>query len=135
MWFNASMAMTEMLVASSQVIGHRTGMMIGAGCLPNAAERAEFTLMGTEKLAAFSDASARAIRGWMEFNQQFSRAWFTAISNPHSIKRNLARAHVLSSSVARMTADVIDPLHVKATANARRLLAKPPGRTRLQSGY
>ncbi len=123
MWFNASMALTEMLVASAQVISHRTGMMLGARGPMTPEDCAEFTLMFTEKMTAWPEVSTRAMIGWMDLNRQFTRSWFSASSNPRSVRRNLARANLLSKAAAKVAADVVDPLHGKATANARRLAA------------
>ena len=121
MWFNASMALTEMFVASAQVIGHRTGMMLGARGPLKPEDYAEFTLMVTEKMTAWPEASTRAVLGWMDLNRQFTRSWIGASNNPRSIRRNLARANLLNKTAAKVVTDVVDPLHDKATANARRL--------------
>ena len=123
LWLNATFKMMEMLRASSEVIGHRTRMMMTAGPLPGPADCAEFTLMGSEKVVAFADAAGRAARGWMALNQQWTSAWLGAAASPQAFNRNMKQAMALSSAAARLSSDVLHPVHGKATANARRLAA------------
>jgi len=53
MLWNALAAQTaEMILASAQVIGHRTRRMALAGAAPSARDRREFTLMTREKVEA-----------------------------------------------------------------------------------
>ena len=49
----------EMMMASAQVIGHRTRRMAAAGSKPNASDRREFALMGQEKI----EAAAKSAHG------------------------------------------------------------------------
>jgi hypothetical protein len=132
LWLNTSMTMLEMLVASSQVIGHRTHLMMNAGPIPSPDDCAEMTLMGSEKLVACADVAGRAARGWMSLNQQWSQALVDAMTTPQAIGTNVKQALALSSAAARFSSDLLHPVHGKATANARRLgalagqrLAKP----------
>jgi hypothetical protein len=47
-WTDVALKTCEMMVASAEVIGHRTGRMAVAGPIPNASDQREFALMGRE---------------------------------------------------------------------------------------
>lgn len=130
LWLGTTVKMMEMLTASSQVIGHRTQLMLKAGAVPSRADQAEFTLMGSEKLVACADVAGRAARGWLALNEQWMRAWFGAVASPHALASNVEQAFALSSAAARFSDDLLHPVHGKATANARRLAAKALKRSR-----
>lgn len=132
LWMNTGAKTMEMLAAASQVIAHRTCMMMNAGAMPSAADRAEFTLMWSEKVAAFADVAGRAAQGWMKLNEQLVRAWLGALSGPQKLQANIDQATALSSAAARLSGDLLHPVHGKATANARRLAAQ--ARRRIISG-
>ena len=51
-WTDLALKTGEMMLASAQVIGHRTGLMAAAGPKPSKRDRREFTLMGQEKIEA-----------------------------------------------------------------------------------
>jgi len=51
-WTRLAWKTGEMMLASAQVIHHRTGRMAAAGATPSARDRREFALMGQEKLEA-----------------------------------------------------------------------------------
>jgi hypothetical protein len=53
-WSRLALQFGEMWLASVQVIVHRTTRMAVAGPMPDACDRAEFQLMGTEKSDAAS---------------------------------------------------------------------------------
>jgi len=57
-WSELALKTSEMLTASAQVIGHRTGRMITCGPVPNSEDQLEFTLMGQEKIEAAAEAAA-----------------------------------------------------------------------------
>jgi hypothetical protein len=124
LWLDATVKVVEMLTASSQVISHRTRLMMNsAGAVPNAADCAELTLMGSEKFVACVDVAGRAARGWSSFGQQWAQAWLGALAKPQAVQANFEQALALSSAAARFSSDVLHPVHGKATANARRLAA------------
>lgn len=151
LWTTLTVKTWEMLFASAQVIGHRTGRMALAGPAPNARDRREFHLMGQEKIdAATESLQAVALRmfslnqqlGLMAF-QQFISGWSglmsLAVSNtiPQTLKvqkdmLNNTISHTASvmnqvgDSVAKTMHKGLTPIHSRATANARRL-----ARTRL----
>lgn len=144
-WTNLALKTAEMMVASAQVIGHRTTRIAGAGLAPNEHDQREFTLMGQEKIEAVTE-SARAMterlirinaRMWTEASTQLcagaSAMWSLATSPSFaaSLERQAAlfdamRAPALdpagfAGSAARLAHSVLKPIHARATANARRL--------------
>jgi hypothetical protein len=64
LWMKLGTRTNEMLVASAQVIGHRTAQMANAGPLPSAPDQREFALMGQEKIEA-ATAAAQAMAAHM----------------------------------------------------------------------
>jgi hypothetical protein len=52
LWSDLATKTMEMMLASAQVIGHRTGRMALAWPVPNARDRREIALMGQEKIEA-----------------------------------------------------------------------------------
>lgn len=145
-WFGLALKTTEMLVASSVVIGQRLTRVAFAGPRPGARDRREFHRMGQEKLdAGVESALAMAIRlAWMgpqagaaAFQQwmQGSRTMMSLGMQPTAtvaeIQATLGRS-VLNSmtaltrhgtdSAANLAQQGLRPIHSRATANARRLL-------------
>ena len=145
LWSNLAMKMLEMMLASAQVVGHRTGRMALAGPAPSARDRREFTLMGQEKIEAGAQ-SAQAMAAQM---MSISPPWATLaarqmlrnsaalmslassrtpsqlIARQAALARALGQsassmAHV-SGSAARIAHRGLKPIHAKATANAKRL--------------
>lgn len=136
----------EMMLASAQVISHRTGRIAAAGMSPDARDRSEFALMGQEKIAAAAE-SASAITGRMfNLNQQIGTIAVNQMAAGAagilslSVARTLAQsgkvhaefmrdsvsssaraAAQLAESVARVAHHGLAPIHSRATANARRL--------------
>ncbi len=64
LWTNLAMKTLEMMLASAQVVGHRTGRMALAGPAPSARDRREFPSMGQEKIEAGAH-SAQAMAAQM----------------------------------------------------------------------
>ncbi len=148
-WNDLALRTAEMLVASAQVIGHRTARMARAGPSPNARDRREFTRMGTEKIAAASESalamgkhlatmnSQASVRAWQDWAAA-STAWAalaTSLTLPQALERqaalvgHLARtaqsAARASQAAAHLGRRGLAPVHARATANARRLGRKP----------
>lgn len=122
LWAKASLMTMQMLAASAQVIGQRTSRMALAGPMPGARDRAENTLMVTEKIDAFSNAGMRAMRTGMALQGELAKLWMSGLSaSPGEWQKHMAQSQKLSAQTARAWADVMQPLHAKATANARRL--------------
>jgi hypothetical protein len=146
LWIELAFKTGEMLIASAQVIRHRTGRMATAGAIPSLRDQREFTLMGQEKIeAAAESAQAIAVR-LVGLNQQIMTLAFkqmttgatgilslAASRNPvqsHRRQEKLIRETVSNStSAASQLADTVvmvadqglKPIHSRATANARRL--------------
>lgn len=146
-WTKIAMQTGEMLMASAQVIGHRSQRLAMAGASPNARDRREFTLMGQEKVdAAMESAQAMAARvimmntqlGAIAFRQALNGiSGLIAVAGSPALAlsakgqaellrdmiRNSARvASQLSGSMARVAHHGLQPIHSRATGNARRLL-------------
>jgi hypothetical protein len=151
MWSTLALKTWEMMFASAQVIGHRTGRMALAGPAPNARDRREFHLMGQEKIEATAESLQAIALRMFSVNQQIGliafRQWVTIWSSlislagsrtvPQTLKVQTDILHDtmshatsamnhLGDSVAKTMHKGLKPIHSRATANARRL-----ARTRL----
>lgn len=149
MWNNLALQTAEMLVASAQVIAHRTGRMARAGHSPSLRDRREFTRMGAEKVEAANESlwamgrqmtqmnAALGVKAWQDMMNAgaacMSLATSTDIAQAMKRQAELARtvagsaksASALSGAIARVSSGGLKPIHSRATANAKRL-----GRTR-----
>jgi hypothetical protein len=145
LWADLARRSTEMLVASAQVIGHRTGRMASAGATLSPRDRREFTLMGQEKVAAAGESAwamgrhlstlnaQLALRAWHDMARAGtawlavagSRTWPQAMQRQaawmQTMTQSLASASQLSGTAARLAGHGLAPIHSRATANARRL--------------
>jgi hypothetical protein len=133
------------MLASAQVIGHRTVRLAAAGPHPNARDRREFAMMWKEKVEAGAQA-ARAVAahslatGQSAGSQGYknmlrSSAAFLALTDSRTPRQLIARQAALaraleqsgvsiagvSSEAAHLTRRGLKPIHAKAVANARRL--------------
>jgi hypothetical protein len=145
-WSDFAWKTGEMMLASVQVIGHRSNRMRSAGSSPSAADQREFALMGQEKVAAAAESAQAMSLGWMRFNQQFATMAFRQMSAGTAAIISLAASRTPGQSVARQTKLVRDtmthsaaatsqlsksaarlaqrglkPIHSRATGNAKRL--------------
>ena len=145
LWSDLATKTLEMMLASAQVIGHRTGRMALAGPAPNARDRREFALMGQEKIEAGVQSAQAMAAHTMSMSQPWgalalrhllrSSAAFMSLATSRTpsqlIARQAALARALGQSAVSM-ADVsksatklahrgLKPIHAKATANAKRL--------------
>lgn len=145
LWSDLATKTLEMMLASAQVIGHRTGRMALAGPAPNARDRREFALMGQEKIEAGAQSTQAMAAHMMTMSQPWgalafrhllqNSAAFMSLASSRTpsqlIARQAALARVLAQSAVSM-ADVskratklahrgLKPIHAKATANAKRL--------------
>jgi len=133
------------MLASAQVIQHRTGRMAAAATTPSARDRREFALMGQEKLEAGVESAsamaaqmmainpflgARAVRHMM--TGAAAMMSLAASRNPgQAMARHAALVRAMTQSVgttaklsrdaARLAQRGLDPIHSRATANAKRL--------------
>ncbi|HWI78670.1 MAG TPA: polyhydroxyalkanoate granule-associated phasin [Ramlibacter sp.] len=145
LWADLALRTTEMLVASSQVIGTRVGQMARAGANPSPRDVKEFTLMGSEKVKAATQSGMAVAAGLQSANYQLmARGWQQWVANLaalgalassrtmgealsrqsrlfHSLARSGHTHSRLSSDTARLLSAALEPVHGAATANARRL--------------
>lgn len=145
LWSALATKTLEMMLASAQVIGYRTGRMALAGAVPNARDRREFALMGQEKIEAGAQSAQAMAAHLVTMNQPWgvlasrhllrTSAAFVSLASSRTprqlIARQAALARALGQSAVAM-ADVskdvtklahrgLKPIHAKATANAKRL--------------
>ena len=145
-WTTLALKTNEMMLASAQVISHRTTRIAQAGALPSVRDRREFTLMGQEKLdAAAASAQAMTVR-MFGINQQFAVIAFKQLMNSAGgllalltaptlalsgqkqaeLLRNTmtdsadVASHV-SGEIARLAHHGLKPIHSRAVSNAKRL--------------
>ena len=149
-WSELANQATEMMLASAQVISHRTGRMATAGPAPSADDLDEFSLMTQEKFEAAAESSLSVAAHCLQLNQQLwtqmlaqMQDAMTAIVSA-ATSSNLAEsmthqatlitamspsvdAHTqLSNAAADLTRRALDPIHARATANAERLARHKP---------
>jgi hypothetical protein len=144
-WTRLAWKTGEMMLASAQVIHHRTGRMSAAGATPSARDRREFALMGQEKLEAGVEAAsaiaaqlmtlnpllgARAVKHMMSgaaavMSLSASRTAGQAMARHAKLIRTMTQSAAttaqLSSAAARLARRGLIPIHSRATANAKRL--------------
>lgn len=121
--------LAELAVAAPQVVAHRVARMAQAGPVLSARDRREFTSMVMEKQAAF-------VQSWQAMTTEFYRAqwrlamgawsalwqpWPLTVDLPSRLSRQWGR------EAYRITSRGVQPVHRKATANARRLSRKRSG--------
>jgi len=145
LWNDLAMKTAEMMLASAQVIGHRTARMAVAGSAPNARDRREFALMGKEKLDAGAQSGQAMATHLMTMNPQLgaqafhnmlqSTAALVSLASSRTPAQLIARQAALARALGHSTASILDvaqsatrlahrglkPVHAKATANAKRL--------------
>jgi hypothetical protein len=147
LWGTLGLKAVQMSTAAAQVIAIRTTRMAVAGLNPTAADKREMTLMGAEKVDAFSRAGQALAMGALPLvagmaGQAFKTGLdlFTATSRlaaSRTIPQTMARQRQLadtlmrgspgaqhgaaSTATARLAHRTLAPVHRKATANAKRL--------------
>ena len=145
LWSDLATKTMEMMLASAQVIGHRTGRMALAGPVPNARDRREIALMGQEKIEAGVQSAQAMAEHMMAMSQPLGALAFRHILRSSTALLSLASSRTPSQLIARQAAlaralgqsavsmaDVsksatklarrgLKPIHAKATANAKRL--------------
>jgi hypothetical protein len=144
-WADLAVKTGEMMLASAQVIHHRTGRMAAAGPDPSARDRREFARMGQEKIEAAAE-SARAmatqamtidprlgVRAASQMMTTAAALMSLAASRTagQAMARQLALVRAMTQSAptavqmsvcaARIARRGLAPVHSRATANAKRL--------------
>lgn len=145
LWNELALRTGEMMVASAQVIGHRTTRMAKAGHTPNLRDRREFARMGLEKVEAAGESAwamgqhlstantQLAMKAWQDMVAA-GTAWMTLASCrtlpqmmrsqaklAQAVTQSAASATKLSEVAARVGKHGLKPIHSRATANAKRL--------------
>jgi hypothetical protein len=145
LWNDLAAKTLEMMLASAQVIGHRTGRTARAGPAPSARDRREFALMGQEKIQASAQSAHAMAAHMMTMSQPWAALAFRHILRNSAALMSVASSRTPSQLIARQAslaralgqsvvtiADVskdatklahrgLKPIHARATANARRL--------------
>jgi hypothetical protein len=136
----------ETMLASGQVIRHRSQRLLAAGHYPSANDRREFALMGQEKIAAAAESSQALALSGVRISQQLSAIAFEQMISAATgmmtlaasrtagqafarqsrlMRETLSGSAAATSKLSRSAAQVADralkPVHARATANARRL--------------
>lgn len=142
----AALKAAEIAWAAPQVIALRSMRMLAAGPQPNARDRREFTVMGTEKVLAAQQAALGMAGQWAKAWQD---AWLTGVRQSWSMAltpwtawapggRGASRAGSRAGAafgqlMSRTAQNVLDsgltPVHARVTANAKRL-SKPAAKRR-----
>lgn len=144
-WIDLAQKTTEMMLASAQVITHRTDRMAVAGPTPNAHDMHEFNLMGQEKMEAAVESSQAMSMHLVQTNLDLWNAMLTQMQAGVMAMMSLATSRSVAESVARHATLVntlvdaagaaaefsnapallarsgLTPIHARATANAVRL--------------
>ena len=110
-------------IAAPQVIAHRVARMAMAGASPSARDRKEFHRMGTEKVAAVSEAwnamAVEAFRANQQLALSFMRSfWFPWVS-PN--RRARSASTQLTDAALGILGKGMAPVRRRAVANAKRL--------------
>ena len=149
-WSELANQATEMMLASAQVISHRTGRMATAGPAPSADDLDEFSLMTQEKFEAAAESSLSVAAHCLQLNQQLwtqmlaqmqdaMRAMVSAATSSNLAESMTHQATLItamspsvdahaqfSNAAADLTRRALDPIHARATANAERLARHKP---------
>ena len=143
-WSRLAWKTGEMMLASAQVIQHRTSRMAAAGAAPSARDRREFALMGQEKIEAGVESATAMAAQMMAMNPLLgpralkhmmtgaaaimslaaSRTPGQAVARHARLVRTMTPSTgtaQFSAASARLAQRGLKPIHSRATANAKRL--------------
>lgn len=146
LWLDLALDSSEMMLASAQVISHRTTRIAQAGPVLSARDQKEFHLMGQEKVEAAAESVYAMALPLVGLNQEMGMLAFhqsmTAASNMISLATSvtplqssqrhaklisdtvagsLTAGNKLSNSVAKVAGKGLKPIGNRAKANAKRL--------------
>lgn len=148
LWADLVLRSSEMLIASTQVIQHRTQRMAAAGVTPSARDRREFMLMGQEKIDAAAESALAVATQWAgssaTVNARAATQLLTGMTALMSLlasrtpgqylqrqgallramTHSATTASRISTSGARLAQRALMPVHARATANAKRLAGR-----------
>ena len=112
---------TELGLAVPAVAGHRLARLAVAGVAPSERDRREFQLMGTEKIAAFTESwTAMAMAMW-QANFALGSSMLGMMAMPWLGGSHARLGGQWHSAMNRALDKGFAPIHRTATANARRL--------------
>ena len=144
-WTRLAWKTGEMMLASAQVIHHRTGRMVAAGAKPSARDRREFALMGQEKIEAGVESASAIAAQMMTMNPLLGPRAFKHMMAGAAVVMSLAASRTagqamarhaklvrtmtqsaaataqLSGAAGRLAQRGLKPIHSRAAANAKRL--------------
>lgn len=144
-WNRLAWKTGEMMLASAQVVYHRTRRMTVAGAQPSARDRREFALMGQEKIEAGVESASAIAAQMITMNLLLgalavkhltaaaaavtslatSRTAGQAVARRAKLVRTFTRSAAttaqLSGAATRLAQRGLKPIHSRATANAKRL--------------
>lgn len=144
-WGELAAKTSEMMMASAQVIQHRTGRMAAAGPTPSLRDQREFTLMGKEKIEAMAESTQAMALQMMAMNPMLGLRTFELMMKGSSLMLSLATSTTigqslnhqvklakilaesaktnseLSHSAMKIAHHGLKPIHSRATSNAKRL--------------
>ena len=120
-WTRLAWKTGEMMLASAQVIEHRTGRMPVAGAKPSARDRREFALMGQEKIEAGVESASAMAAQMIAMNP---------LLGTRAVKNMMTGAAALMSLATSQTASQAMARHAKVV----RLTAESAGTTAQVSG-
>jgi hypothetical protein len=148
LWTGIAWKTGEMMLASAQVIHHRLGRIAAAGPTPNARDRRELALMTQEKMEAAIESAYAVATQMVAMNPLLgaqvaahmmrgatavmslaaSRTAGQAIARQAKLIRTMMEAAPaatqLSGAAARVVRRGLNPIHSRATENAKRLSSK-----------
>jgi hypothetical protein len=144
-WNELAVKTGEMMMASAQVIQHRTGRMAAAGVTPSLRDQREFTLMGQEKMEAIAESTQAMALHMMSMNPMLGFRAFDLMMKSSSAMLSLVTSTTIGQSLnhqaklAKVLAESaqtnselgntavkiahhgLKPIHSRATSNAKRL--------------
>lgn len=148
LWTDLALQTGSMMLASADVISHRTQRMAQASLPLSARDQAEFTLMGQEKVEAAMEAMQAAGMQMLTLNPlagpklwqdmlavqsgllslAASASLPVVLARNAALGRSLRKAHTsarnLSDHTATTALKALQPIRTRAMANARRLKKK-----------
>jgi hypothetical protein len=118
-WSELAFKTGEIMLASGQVIGHRTNRMVLAGPTPNARDQREFALMGQEKIAAAAESAHAMALSMIRLNQQVGALAFRQMLIGTTAMMSLVASRTTGQSVGRQARLVRDAMHNSAVATSQ----------------
>jgi len=116
--------LTEIALASPQVVAHRMVRMATAGAQPTARDQKEFHLMGAEKVAAFTESwnamGLQMLRAQQEMAMSLARAcWAPWMGG--TLPSMARAAQQMQGATLGVLNQGLTPIRRRAVANAKRL--------------